>query len=134
MYLPYSLYKEGNQDKANELLDDLAMNILYDENELRQIDSAALYDIISVVQQNVFIFYSTIRDNITMFKRFDEADVQNAIELSGLSALIEEKGIDYLCGENGNKLSGGEKQRISIARMLAEKKEIKTRQYHSKTV
>ena len=41
-----------------------------------------------------------------------------AIALSGLSQLIEERGEDYLCGENGSGLSGGEKQRISIARSL----------------
>lgn len=99
-------------------------SVKYDGTELRSINSSDLYDVQSIIQQNVFIFNSTIRDNITMFKRFDEADVQNAIELSGLSALIEEKGIDYLCGENGNKLSGGEKQRISIARSLLKRSQV----------
>ena len=103
---------------------DYAGNILYDENELRQIDSAALYDIISVVQQNVFIFNASIRDNITMFCDFPEKEVERAIALSGLSALIAERGADYTCGENGSGLSGGEKQRISIARSLLKRSQV----------
>ncbi len=92
--------------------------ILYDENELRSISSHSLYDIISIIQQNVFIFNSTIRDNITMFKEFDTEEVNRAIKLSGLSEFISERGADFKCGENGSGLSGGERQRISIARCL----------------
>ncbi len=98
--------------------------ICYDETELRQIDSAVLYDIISVVQQNVFIFNASIRDNITMFCDFPEEEVERAIVLSGLSALIAERGADYACGENGSGLSGGEKQRISIARSLLKRSQV----------
>jgi len=92
--------------------------VVYDQKELSDIQMESLYDLISVVQQNVFIFDSTIRENITMFKEFSDAQVQRAIELSGLKKLIAEKGEDYLCGENGCNLSGGERQRISIARCL----------------
>ena len=53
-----------------------------------------------------------------MFRPFPEEQVNEAIRLSGLSTFIAEKGADYLCGENGCFLSGGEKQRISIARSL----------------
>ena len=59
-----------------------------------------------------------------MFCDFPEEQIERAIRLSGLSKLIEEKGADYLCGENGNGLSGGEKQRISIARSLLKKSQI----------
>ncbi len=78
--------------------------------ELRNIRSDALYDMLSVIQQNVFIFNASIRDNITMFSDFPDAEIQRAIRLSGLSKLIAEKGENYLCGENGANLSGGEKQ------------------------
>lgn len=98
--------------------------VSYDGTELKDIQVESLYDLISVVQQNVFIFDSTIRENITMFKAFQEEQVQQAIKLSGLAKLIEEKGENYLCGENGCNLSGGERQRISIARCLLKKMQI----------
>lgn len=95
--------------------------ILYDDHEIKDISTESLYDITSLVQQNVFVFNSSIKDNITMFRDFEESEITKAIELSGLSALIEERGSDYLCGENGVELSGGERQRISIARALLRK-------------
>lgn len=98
--------------------------IRYDDTELCRISSESLYEMVSVVQQNVFIFNASIRDNITMFSDFPSEEVDRAIELSGLSALIAERGEDYLCGENGSGLSGGEKQRISIARSLLKKSQV----------
>ena len=96
-------------------------DICYDGAELRGIRAESLYDLVSIVQQNVFIFNSSVRDNITMFREFDKSEVDEAIRLSGLSELIAARGEDYLCGENGIGLSGGEKQRISIARSLLRK-------------
>ncbi len=95
--------------------------ILYDGHELKTVSPGSLYDLVSIIQQNVFVFNSTIRDNITMFSEFPKEEVDRAVRLSGLSKLIEEKGEEYLCGENGSGLSGGERQRISIARALLRK-------------
>ena len=92
--------------------------ICYDDMNLKTIRGESLYEMVSLVQQNVFVFNASIRDNITMFSQFPKEEVDRAIALSGLSALIAERGEDYLCGENGSGLSGGEKQRISIARSL----------------
>lgn len=86
--------------------------------ELRDIDPNSLYALIAIIQQNVFIFDSTIEENITMFKSFPESAIRDAIQRSGLEELIAKKGRDYRCGENGCNLSGGERQRISIARCL----------------
>ena len=96
-------------------------HILYDGKELKDISTSSLYDLVSIIQQNVFVFNSTIRDNITMFSQFPEEEIDRAVRLSGLKKLIDEKGADYLCGENGSGLSGGERQRISIARALLRK-------------
>ena len=95
--------------------------ILYDGKELKTVSAGSLYDLVSIIQQNVFVFNSTIRDNITMFSEFPEEEIERAVRLSGLKKLIDEKGADYLCGENGSGLSGGERQRISIARALLRK-------------
>lgn len=92
--------------------------IRIDGRELREIQPESLYQLISVIQQNVFIFDDTIEHNITLYQQFPEEVVAQAVEKSGLRRLISEKGADYLCGENGCNLSGGEKQRISIARSL----------------
>lgn len=92
--------------------------IAYDENELKDISRDSLYDLVSMIQQNVFVFSSTLRQNITMFKDFPQEEVDRAIERAGLLPMIREKGEDYLCGENGRGLSGGERQRVAIARSL----------------
>lgn len=103
---------------------DYTGTICFDEAELREISSKSLYELVSMIEQNVFVFDASIRDNITMFRDFGTADVDNAIALSGLSKLIAQHGEDYLCGENGKDLSGGEKQRISIARSLLQKSSV----------
>lgn len=59
-----------------------------------------------------------------MFKEFPDDVVKAAAEKAGLRQLIEEKGWDYDCGEGGIHLSGGEKQRISIARSLLRKSQV----------
>lgn len=95
--------------------------IRFGDLELGGIQSESLYEMISIIQQNVFVFNSSILDNITMFHDFEKKEVDHAVKLSGLDTLIAEKGEEYLCGENGSALSGGEKQRISIARCLLRK-------------
>lgn len=93
-------------------------SILYDGKELRTLRPDSLYDLLSVIQQDVFIFNSSVRDNITMFRDFPPGKVERVIRLAGLEGLVNARGADCPCGENGNALSGGERQRISIARSL----------------
>ena len=92
--------------------------ILYDGRELRSFRPDSLYNLISVIQQNVFLFNSSILDNITMFRNFPEEKTALAVRRAGLESLLTARGADTPCGENGSSLSGGEWQRISIARCL----------------
>lgn len=98
--------------------------IAYDEIDIQDLSSRSLYDMVSLVQQNVFVFNSTIENNVTMFSDFSKEEVERAITLSGLAELVSERGADYICGENGSGLSGGEKQRLSIARSLLKKSKV----------
>lgn len=98
--------------------------ICIDDVSIKNIESESLYQLMTSVQQNVFVFNDTIRNNVTMFHEFPDKEVTLALERSGLSEFIEKRGEDFVCGENGANLSGGERQRISIARALLRKSPI----------
>ena len=92
--------------------------IMFNDLELKNIGSGQLNKSISIVQQDVFVFNDTVLSNITLNVKFRQEDIDYAIQNSGLSAFMKDHGEDYNCGEGGKNLSGGEKQRISIARAL----------------
>ena len=93
-------------------------SLTIDGQELRDTDPDSLYDLMSLVGQEVFLFDDTIRNNITMFADFPADKVEAAVRQAGLDRVIRDRGEDYRCGENGVNLSGGERQRIAIARAL----------------
>lgn len=99
-------------------------HILADGIELSDISAESLYGTMAAIQQNVFVFNASIKDNVSMFRDFPKTEMDEAIARAHLGALIRERGEDYLCGENGSGLSGGEKQRISIARSLLKKSSV----------
>ena len=99
-------------------------SVKLNNHELSNVSKSSLYDKTTLMQQSVFMFDASILDNITLFKPFPDAEVNRVIHLAGLDDLIAAKGKDYQCGENGSHLSGGEKQRIAIARSLLKKSEI----------
>lgn len=98
--------------------------ILFDDTELRELDAGSLYGMISMIQQNVFVFQASIEDNITMFRSFPREEIRRAVSCAHLNELLADYGGSYLCGENGGGLSGGERQRISIARSLLKKSSV----------
>ena len=93
-------------------------NIFYDGLELKGINKKSLYQNVSLVQQENFLFNASIQDNITMFGNHPEDAVMDACRRAGLAEFIEKNGLDYRCGEGGSNLSGGERQRVCIARSL----------------
>ena len=100
-------------------------NITIDGKRIEDIDPKSLNRLISIIHQNIFLFDDTIRNNITLFDdTITEKYLEEIIHIVGLEDLINKKGIDGKVGENGEFLSGGEKQRIAIARALIKKAKI----------
>lgn len=100
-------------------------NITIDGKRIEDIDPKSLNRLISIIHQNIFLFDDTIRNNITLFDNtITEKYLKEIIHIVGLEDLINKKGIDGKVGENGEFLSGGEKQRIAIARALIKKAKI----------
>lgn len=76
------------------------------------------HQLFDYIDQKPFIFDDTIKFNILLGKKVTSKELNNAVNLAGLTKLIKEKGLDYEVGEKGNNLSGGQIQRIEIARAL----------------
>ncbi len=95
--------------------------ITIDGTDIRDMTLASLRQQIGIVQQDVFLFAGTIRENIA-YGRLDagEADIRDAARRARLDAVIAAlpEGLDTVIGERGVKLSGGQKQRLAIARMF----------------
>lgn len=96
-------------------------SIKIDGRDIRDITLASLRQAVGLVQQDVFLFSGTIRENI-LYGRLDASEDEIVLAARRANALefIQETpdGFDTLVGERGVKLSGGQKQRISIARMF----------------
>ena len=97
---------------------DYTGSVRYDGQDIRDISGERLFELISVIHQETFLFDATIEENITLFRPVDRAVLEDAVKKAGLEELVKEKGLDYACGENGANLSGGEKQRVGIARSI----------------
>lgn len=90
--------------------------IRVDDKDYANLDFSDICSVVTYVRQNIFLFDSTIENNISMFKQFSQESMEHAIEVAGLKEVIDKKDIGFTCGENGNRLSGGEGQRVAIAR------------------
>ncbi len=103
--------------------DNFSGNILMDGTDIRNINIDDIYKIMSIIHQNVFIFDSTVKDNITLYKDYSDDEINTTIKLCGLYDFVNSKPKKLLenVGENGVLLSGGEKQRIAIARAIIKK-------------
>ncbi len=96
-------------------------NIYIDGTSIKDVTLKSLRDNIGIVQQDVYLFSGTVRENITYAKHdATDEEIQNAAKLSGAHEFIMSlpEGYDTYIGERGIKLSGGQKQRLSIARVF----------------
>ena len=98
-------------------------HISIDNQDIQAISAESLYNLMTIVQQDVYIFDDTLRANITLNQSFTDEEIKKAVQQSGLESYVleNELGLQALCGENGSNLSGGQKQRVSIARALIRK-------------
>ncbi|EAE7521297.1 ABC transporter ATP-binding protein [Listeria monocytogenes] len=98
-----------------------AGEITIDGENIKRFTLPSLRAQIGVVQQDVFLFSGTVRENIA-YGKLDASDeeIEQVVKLAHLSKVVEEMpdGLDTIIGERGVKLSGGQKQRLAIARMF----------------
>lgn len=100
--------------------------ITIDGYNLRDIKKEQYYKLIANIEQQVFIFDDTVRNNITLYKDYSDEEINYAIEAAGLTDFIKglPKGLDTAIYDNGRNISGGERSRIVIARALLAKASI----------
>lgn len=94
--------------------------IYVDNINLKDITSDSYYKCISNIEQQVFLFEDTLKNNITLYKNYTEEEIENAINLSGLRSFVDNlpNELETMILDNGKNISGGEKSRIAIARSL----------------
>ncbi len=101
-----------------------AGNILYNRVSFNNLDMEAFRNQIGFVTQDTQLFAGTIRENLQFVAPYaSDADMVQALEKASATTLISraDNGLDTIIGEGGMKISGGEKQRLSIARSLLRK-------------
>ena len=101
-------------------------SILYDKKELSCYDINTFYEQMAYIEQNVFLFDTSIRNNITLGDSYCEDEIDKVLKMSALEEDIRTfpEGLDTKVGENGKNLSGGQKQRIAVARALIHDRKI----------
>lgn len=100
---------------------DYSGDIYFDTNLLSQYNPTSIFNHITCVSQKPMIIYGSLRDNLTMFDRsVQDIDIQRALDMVVLRDKVEElkDGLNTFIEEDGNNLSGGEKQRLNLARAL----------------
>ncbi len=98
--------------------------ILLNGTDISMISLQEYRNMVSVVSQQIYLFNDTIRNNICLYKQMDDAVIEEACKDSGLEDFIKEVSLDYMVGQNGAMLSGGQKQKIALARALIHDKPI----------
>ncbi|HKL80726.1 MAG TPA: ABC transporter ATP-binding protein [Mobilitalea sp.] len=100
--------------------------ITIDGNDMRDVKRDQYYKFVANIEQMVFIFEDTVKNNITLYKEYSDDEVNAAIESAGLTDFVKQlpEGLNSIIYDNGKNISGGERSRIVIARALLSKASI----------
>jgi ATP-binding cassette subfamily C protein len=95
-------------------------SIMIDGMPLSDVRREDYFARIANIEQQIFLFEDTIRNNLTLFKDYSEEEIADAVAKAGLREFLDSnpEGLDYMVYDNGKNVSGGEKSRIAIARGL----------------
>ena len=101
-------------------------SILIDKNELKEINLNSFYDSVTYVSQDSPIFDGTLRENLILDKKIDDEEIIKVLKLVNLDKFYErlEKGLSTELGEKGIRMSGGERQRVALARLFFDNSKI----------
>jgi ATP-binding cassette subfamily B protein len=103
-------------------------HVMIDGKNLKYVTKDSYFHHISNVEQQVFLFEDTVKNNICLYKDYTDEEINVAIEKAGLKDFIADLpdglGLNSIIYDNGKNVSGGEKSRIAIARGLLQKADI----------
>lgn len=107
-------------------LNPLSGNVLIDNVNLMDIKKTDYFSKIANIEQQIFLFEDTLRNNLTLYKDYSDEEIWDAIDRAGLHEFVKSQteGMNRMILDNGKNISGGEKSRVAIARGLLSKANI----------
>lgn len=104
--------------------DCLEGTILYNGIDINMMPTIDYYKHVLQVEQNTVLFEGTLEENLCLGDHYTKEEIEEVIKVCNLEEFFSDRGFNYMISENGKNISGGEKQRIGLARILLRKPEV----------